>query len=131
MIKNWKQREQLMDFSSMYDDSNHPSDIDMFYIGSDQKGRDVLIIGEIKFGDAIMKGGQRKLLEHFVNNYNSTAMILYITHHADIEKGENHVSVGECEVEQYYYRPNGKIGRWVTPRRRTTVKEVIDTYRGG
>lgn len=129
MIKNWKQRELLMDFSSMYDDSNHPSDIDLFYIGQDKEGHDVLIVGEIKQSNGTLRNGQRHLLEKFVEKYNGSAIILYITHHADVARGDHVVNVANCRVEEYYYRTAEKKGRWVYPREPLTVREVIDTYR--
>lgn len=128
-IRNWKEKQVQMDFSSMYDGNNHPSDIDLFYLGKDKDGSEVLIIGEMKFGDAIIKDGQRNLLEAFVESYNGTSIILYITHHADIYKGERVIDMGRCRVEQYYYRKPGKRGRWVIPKEPLTVKEVIDRYR--
>lgn len=130
-IKNWKEKEVYMDFSSMYDGNDHPSDIDLFYIGKDREGRDVLIVGEMKYGNTLIKEGQRRLLEAFVDKYNGTAIILYITHHANVYEGETRVDVSRCIVEEYYYRPDGRTGKWVTPRERLTVREVIDTYRGG
>ena len=130
-IRNWEEKNFVMDFSSMYGDNNHPSDIDLFYIGKDKEGRDVLIVGEIKYGNTLIKKGQRHLPEAFVEKYNGTAIILYITHHANIHEGETRVDVSRCRVEQYYYRPNGKKGRWVYPREPLTVKDVIDSYRGG
>lgn len=130
-IKNWKERELLMDFSSMYDGSNHPSDIDLFYIGKDAGGRDVLIVGEIKNINGTLKNGQRRLLERFVEKYNGTAIILYITHNKKVENGDTVVNIANCRVEEYYYRTADKKGRWVTPKDWLTVKEVIDTYRGG
>ena len=130
-IKNWREKELVMDFSSMYDDNNHPSDIDLFYMGQDKEGRDVLIVGEMKYNGHVIKYGQKRLLEAFVEKYNGTAIILYITHHANVYDGETRVDVSRCTVEEYYYRPDGKTGRWVTPRERLTVKEVIDTYRKG
>ena len=129
MIKNWKQRELLMDFSSMYDDSNHPSDIDLFYIGQDKEGRDVLIVGEIKQSNGTLRNGQRHLLEKFVEKYNGSAIILYITHHADVARGDHVVNVANCRVEEYYYKTADKKGRWTFPREPLTVREVIDTYR--
>lgn len=130
-IKNWKEKELVMDFSSMYDDNNHPSDIDLFYIGQDKEGRDVLIVGEMKYEGHLIKYGQKRLLEAFVEKYNGTAIILYITHHANVYNGDTVVDVSRCTVEEYYYRPDGRTGKWVTPRGRLTVKEVIDTYRKG
>lgn len=128
-IKNWKQRELLMDFSSMYDDSNHPSDIDLFYIGQDRQGRDVLIVGEIKQTNGTLRNGQRRLLQKFVDRYQGQAIILYIKHHADVRNGDQVVNVANCRVEEYYYKTEDKKGVWVYPREPLTVREVIDTYR--
>lgn len=128
-IKNWKERELFMDFSSMYDNNNHPSDIDLFYIGKDKSGNDVLIVGEMKYNGNLIKRGQRHLLEHFAEQYKGTAIILYITHNVDVHRGETRVDVAQCRVEEYYYKVEGKRGRWVYPKEPLTVRDVIDTYR--
>ena len=61
MIKNWDFHNLYMDYSSMYNTNDHPSDIDMFYIGKDN----ILIIGEIKNEKGKLLKGQRKILEKF------------------------------------------------------------------
>ena len=48
MIRNWNFHNLYMDYSSYVDTNNHPSDIDMFYIGKNQ----TLIVGEIKMNQA-------------------------------------------------------------------------------
>lgn len=44
MINNWGNKSLRIDYSSMYEGNNHPSDIDLFYLASDN----TLILGEIK-----------------------------------------------------------------------------------
>lgn len=126
MINNWDYKEMQMDFSSMYDDNNHPSDIDLFYLGKDEQGDDVLILGEIKQTNGLFRDGQRRLLEQFARKWQGTSLILYIRHNKDYKKGDRVVDVANCRVEEYYY---SKAGRWVQPKTYLTVRDVIDTYR--
>jgi len=111
----------------MYEDNNHPSDIDMVYLGH-KDGKDVLILGEIKRETAFFSEGQRKLLRKIVDRYDGTAMILYITHNADL-LNQDVVDVSQCRVEEYYYKKPNKEGRWVYPKEPLTVRDVIDAYR--
>lgn len=127
MIKHWEYKGLQMDFSSMYDDNNHPSDIDLFFMGKDDDGNDILIIGEMKnkaFGH--LSDGQRGLLEHFAKRYKDDCIILYITHKESYQNGDRVVDVGHCKVEEYYY---SKYDKWFYPKYHTTVKDVIDRYR--
>jgi len=126
MIKNWDFKDMEMDFSSMYDYNNHPSDIDLFYMGKDEQGDDVLILGEIKQTNGLFRDGQRRLLEQFARKWQGTSFILYIRHNKDYKKGDRAVDVGNCRVEEYYY---SKAHRWVQPKCYLTVRDVIDTYR--
>lgn len=130
-IRNWRERELLMDFSSMYQGNNHPCDIDLMYIGKDKGGRDVLIVGEIKNVNGTLREGQKHILERFVSKYNGTAIILYITHNKRVEEGATVVNVANCRVERYYYQTSEGNGKWVEPKDYLTVKDVIDTYREG
>lgn len=126
MITKWDNRLE-MDFSSMYDDNNHPSDIDLFFMGKTEKGEDILIIGERKWRrKGLIFNGQKRLLEAFANRYKDPCIILHITHTECRQNGDTYIDVGGCKVEEYYYSP---IGEWVIPKYYTTVKNVIDKYR--
>lgn len=127
VIKNWEYKTLQMDFSSMFDEHNHPSDLDMIFIGKDERGREVLIIGEMKQANyGTLKDGQRHLLEHIANNYKHPCIVLYITHQESIQKGDRKVDVSRCKVEEYYYSP---LKTWAYPYYHTTVMDVIDKYR--
>lgn len=129
MIRDWNEHSLTMDFSSMFDGNDHPSDIDMFYIGKDDYGRDVLILGEIKNELGQLKLGQKRLLERLANGFKGIAIFLYITHRKDVHKGDSVVNVGNCFVDRYYYKSGSLKPQWFTPQEPTTVKEVIDRYR--
>ena len=122
MISNWNYHNLNMDFSSMYAGTNHPSDIDMFYLGRD----DVLIIGEIKNDRGSLGNGQRNLLERLADGWRGDAIVLYITHDHDYKAGDRTVDVSRCFVREIYYK---RIHKWVLPKMPTTVGEVIEFYR--
>ena len=111
-----------MDYSSMYRGTNHPSDIDMFYIGKDN----VLIIGEIKNEKGKLMEGQRRLLERLINGWKDDGLILFIVHNKYVQNGDKKVNVPECYVKEYYWKKNK---RWMIPREKIKVKEVLDIYR--
>lgn len=126
MITNWNNRLE-MDFSSMYDDKNHPSDIDLFFMGKTEKGEDILILGERKWRrKGLIFNGQKHLLEEFARRYQDKCIILHITHTQCWQEGDRFVDIANCKVEEYYYSP---IDEWVIPKYYTTVKQVIDKYR--
>lgn len=122
MIKNWNFHNLYMDYSSMFDTNNHPSDIDMFYIGKD----DILIIGEIKNEQGILREGQRKLLEKIVNNWGKDAICLFIVHNKYVQNGDTMVDVPNCYVREYYWK---RKGEWVYPREPTKVMDVLEKYK--
>lgn len=121
MIENWKYHSLYMDFSSMFQGNDHPSDIDMFYLCRD--GR--LVLGEIKNRKGKLKYGQRKILEELAEGWSNDAVVLYITHNKFYQHGDRKVDVGECRVQEIYYKT---IHGWRRPRKPTTVKQVIDYY---
>lgn len=129
MIRDWNEHSLTMDFSSMFDGNDHPSDIDMFYIGKDEHGKDVLILGEIKNARGSFGEGQRRLLEKLANNFNGLALVLYITHRKDVHKGDKVMNVGNCYVEEYYYKGYSLKPQWLFPQEPTTVREVIEKYK--
>ena len=106
----------------MYDNDNHPSDIDMFYIGK----KDILIIGEIKNEKGSLKDGQRRLLEKVVDNWQNDAMCLFITHDKYVQNGDTKVDVPNCYVKEYYWK---KAGKWIIPKEPTKVIDVLDKYK--
>ena len=124
MIRNWDFHELYMDFSSMYNGRDHPSDIDMVYISRDK----TLIIGEIKNERGALSNGQRKLLETFINGWMADGMAIYITHDKYVQNGDKTVDVSECFVKEIYYK---RTGTWTHPRKPTKVKDIINYYRGG
>lgn len=121
-IKNWDYHSLYMDFSSMFDGNDHPSDIDMMYIGKD----DFLILGEIKNEKGILQLGQRHLLEDLIKGWHKDGMILYITHNQYWQHGAKSVDVSECQVKEIFYKAYGK---WTLPKRETKVREIIEYYR--
>lgn len=122
MIKNWNFHNLYMDYSSYTESDNHPSDIDMFYIGKN----DTLIIGEIKNERGKLINGQRKLLEKVVNNWKYDAMCLFITHNKYVQNGDKKVDVPNCYIKEYYWK---QVGKWVFPKEETKVKEVLERYK--
>lgn len=121
MIKNWDFHNLYMDYSSMYG-NNHPSDIDMFYIGK----KDILIIGEIKNEKGQLKEGQKRILEKLVNNWKNDAICLFIIHDKYVQKGDKKVDVPNCCVKEYYWK---KAKQWVEPKKITKVKDVLERYK--
>lgn len=121
MIKNWNYKNLHLDYSSMYETNNHPSDIDMFYLGKNE----TLILGEIK-NESYNKEyweRQKKVLEKVIDNYKKEAMYLFIVHDKYIQKGDTKVDVPNCIVKEYYYK-----GKWRIPKNELKVAEVLRSY---
>lgn len=127
-IKNRRKHSLFMDFSSMYDENNHPSDIDMFYMGHLPNGNHIAIFGEIKGANATISRGQQELLEHLAEDMTIKSMVLLIRHYKDPYEVDR-VDVSECLVEKAYVKQNGRW-RWIYPEITTTVGEVIAKYGG-
>ena len=102
--------------------NNHPSDIDMFYIGK----KDILIIGEIKNEKGKLKEGQKRIFEKLVNNWKNDAICLFIIHDKYVQKGDKKVDVPNCYVKEYYWK---KAKQWVEPKKITKVKDVLERYK--
>ena len=119
MIKNWKQHNLHMDYSSWTGNNNHPSDIDMFYLCKD----DTLILGEIKneMYDREKWAKQKKILQRVIDNYKKDAIYFFITHDKYVENGDTYVDVPNCYVKEYYYK-----GNWHKPKNDLKVKEVLN-----
>ena len=122
MIKNWDYHELHMDFSSMYDGGDHPSDIDMFYLCKDN----TLIIGEIKNIKGTFTDGQRNLLTRVLDSHKWDAVGLYITHDKFVQNGDKAVDVSQCRVQEIYIKSEKQ---WRQPRKLVTVKEIIEYYK--
>ena len=125
-INNKEYHSLFMDYSSMYKDGNHPSDIDMFYLGKDE----CLILGEIK-NETYKKENwehQKKLFEPLINNYTKEAFYLFIVHNKYFQNGDREVNVPECIVKEYYYKKPNYKAKWIVPRRTIKVKEVLSKY---
>ena len=122
MIKNWDYHNLRMDFSSMYDGTDHPSDIDMFYLGRDR----VLILGEIKNEKGELKKGQRRMLEKLANGWKGDALCLFITHNKYYQHGDMVVNVADCPVREIYYK---RLRQWRLPKRPVKVREIIEYYK--
>ncbi len=119
MIKNWNFHNLYMDYSSYTESNNHPSDIDMFYIGKNN----TLIVGEIKNERGRLIGGQRKLYEKICNNWKYDAIALFIIHDKYVQKGDKKVDVPNCTIREYYYK-----GNWHIPIEETKVRDVLKKY---
>lgn len=119
MIKNWNFHNLYMDYSSYTESNNHPSDIDMFYIGKN----DMLIVGEIKNERGKLIGGQRHLYEKICDNWKYDAMALFIVHDKYVQNGDKKVDVPNCLIREYYYN-----GSWYTPLKETKVRDVLNKY---
>lgn len=120
-IKNWDFQGLHMDFSSMFEGNDHPSDIDMMYLTKN----DYLIIGEIKNELGTLYKGQRTLLEKLVTGWKGDGMAMLIIHNKFWQQGDRFVDVPECKVAELFYKG---MGRWTLPKRETKVKEILDYY---
>lgn len=117
MIRDWRQHSLYMDFSGLTNERGyHPSDIDLFWLGKNH-----IVFGEIKNECGTFTDGQMRLFTKLVDGYDGKAILLLITHDKYIERGDTIVDVSCCLVQQYYYKQ-----QWITPRKPTTVKEIID-----
>ena len=119
MIKNWNYHNLYMDYSSYTNSSNHPSDIDMFYISEDN----TLIIGEIKNELGTLKGKQKKLIEKIINGWKYEGIALFIIHNKYVQNGDKMVDVPNCKVKEYYYK-----NKWHKPKKETKVKDILKKY---
>lgn len=119
MIRNWNFHNLYMDYSSYVDTNNHPSDIDMFYIGKNQ----TLIVGEIKNELGKLSGGQRKLYEQLIDGWKYNGMALFIVHNKYVQRGDTKVDVPNCLVREYYYK-----GQWHQPQQELKVIDVLKKY---
>lgn len=126
-IRNWDFHALRFDFSRLArtDGKDKPSDIDMFYVGKDN----TLVIGEFKNESRpYISNGQKWLMERFVNGWKDDAIALLIIHDKYVQRGDTTVNVARLYVKEYFWK---KVGKWIPPQRKTTVKEVINKYRGG
>lgn len=121
MINNWNYKNLHLDYSSMYEKNNHPSDIDIFYISKN----DELILGEIKNESYNQDNWekQKKILQRVIDNYKKESMYLFIVHNKYVQNGDKRVDVPNCNVKEYYYK-----GKWRIPKKETKVWEVLKKY---
>jgi len=105
----------------MYSGNNHPSDIDMFYLGRDH----TLVIGEIKNEHGVLKDGQRRLLAELVDGWKYDAIAVFIVHDKLYQNGDRKVDVPSCKVRELYTKSEKK---WRQPKKLTTAKDVLDWY---
>ena len=125
MIKNWQYHELYMDFSSMFDGNDHPSDIDMFYLCNDG----TLILGEIKSVLGKFNDGQRNLLAKLIQMHGGEdcdGVGLFITHDKLVQNGDKVVDVSRCWVSEIYIK---KEGVWRKPKKPVTVSMILNYYR--
>lgn len=126
-IRNWDFHALRFDFAPLArpDGTDKPSDIDMFYISN----ANTLIIGEFKNETKpYITYMQKRLIQRIIDGWKYDAIALLIIHDKYVQRGDTKVNVAECYVKEIYYK---KIGAWVKPRNPTTVKQIIDYYRGG
>ena len=119
MVRNKNFHNLFMDYSSYTESNDHPSDIDMFYIG---KGN-MLIVGEIKNERGKLIGGQRRLYENLIDGWKYDGIALFIVHDKYVQKGDTKVDVPNCFIREYYYK-----GEWHKPKKEIKVKNVLDKY---
>ena len=110
-----------MDFSSMYQGNNHPSDIDMFYLGRNH----TLVVGEIKNEHGLLNDGQRRLLAELVRGWGYDAIAVFITHNKLYQNGDRKVDVPSCYVKELYTKAEKK---WRSPKKLLTVRELLEWY---
>jgi len=122
MIHNWEYHSLHLDFSSMYDGNDHPSDIDMFYLCRDN----TLIIGEIKSNRGHFSAGQKRLIRRLIDLHDGDGVGLYITHDKLVQAGDRVVDVSICPVELLYIKEEGI---WRRPTVPIKVKDVLAYYK--
>lgn len=116
MIRHPEQQSLFIDFSHLLVDRGAPSDVDMIYMLRDG----FTIIGEIKSIKGEFTRGQRTLLTAFCDNIKAGAILIYITHDKDTNRGDTSVDVAECKVQEYYLN-----GQWHTPQGYTSVQTAV------
>ena len=122
-MNNWDFHGLQMDYSSMYEGNDHPSDIDMFYLGR----KNFLILCEFKNERGELRDGQRKLLEKLINGWKYDGLVIFAQHDQYVQYGGTKVDVPELYISEMYYKCRGK---WEIPKRPTQIKEVIKYFKG-
>ena len=125
MIRDYKRQMLEMDFSSGMG-SDHPCDVDMFYIARDPLGNQVFIFGEIKNEQGTFGKGQRNILRNLADNLKDRAVILFITHNKRVENGDTRVDVMNSPISEIY-----ENGKWLPPSQRVTVNQFIKLVEKG
>lgn len=126
-IENWDNHAVKLDLKNLRwgpTQKMRPSDIDMFFL----YGR-LLIVGDGKNAIGDMSDGQRKIYERLIDRWceawNHKGLYMWFSHNAFQQNGDTTVDVADCPIVEYYWH-DGKQGRWLTPKERTTVKEAMD-----
>ena len=122
MIRNWEYHNLYMDFSSMFPGSDHPSDIDMFYLFADN----TLLLAEIKSEYGYFPAGQKRLLKKIIDAHNGDGVGLYITHDKLVQNGDTTVDVSICPVQEIYIK--GEAG-WRRTKHKTKTIDVLSYYK--
>lgn len=126
-IRNWNFHRLDIDFNPLAkpNGKDKPSDMDMVYISKDN----TLIIGEFKNETKpYIEDGQKWLIERYINGWKYDALALLIIHNKYVQRNDTKVNAAECYVKEIFYK---RVGRWVEPKKPTTVKDIINYYRGG
>lgn len=122
MIQNWNYHNLHMDFSSMFEGGDHPSDIDMFYLCEDG----TLIIGEIKSNRGHFSQTQKILIKKILDMHDGDGIGLYITHDKLVQNGDESVDVSVCPIEEIYIKGEKW---WRKPKIPLCTKDVLDYYK--
>ena len=122
MIKNWEYHNLYMDFSSMFEGNDHPSDIDMFYLCKDR----TLILGEIKSERGTFNDGQRWLITKLLEQHKGDGVGIYVTHDKLVQNGDKVVDVSVCPVSEIFVKSEGE---WRPVKKPVTVKELLAYYK--
>jgi len=125
-IKNWEERNLPIDYSSMFEGGKHPSDIDMFYLFPDG----LILFGEFKNEQYNRNSWekQKALFQRVLNNFNNEAIWLFMVHDQYVQCGAKVVNGLECVIKEYCYKKPHYKAKWITPRKKTKLKEVFEYY---
>lgn len=120
VIRHPDRARQLRKYDGLRYGAATPTDIDFFF---EIDGR-AFIIGELKYGDAPICGGQRLALARLVDAIQSDTRdaIALIAEH-NIHDCAVDIPAADAVVKEYRRR-----GEWQHPSRRLTVKDVFDAF---
>lgn len=118
MIKNWDFAKLKLDYSSMYPRSNHPSDIDMIYVGK----HNFLVLAEIKNEQKELGWIQRKILQSIVDSWQADGIAVFAQHNKYVQNEDTEVDVPALFIKEMYPK---KEGAWRTPRTPTKIEDIL------